>query len=1012
MADYSLTVNVEAIDKASKIFSSISKNAESFKKEMEGVGASGKTGMEALGNSMQDVGSKMASTGKVMTATVTAPVVALGTAAVKTASDFDTQMSKVKAISGATGKEMDDLRKKAREMGAKTKFSAKEAGQGFEYMAMAGWKTADMLDGIEGIMNLAAASGEDLGTTSDIVTDALTAFGLEAKDSAHFADVLAAASSNSNTNVSMMGETFKYAAPIAGALGYSVEDTALAIGLMANSGIKASQAGTSLRTIMSKLTGDLKICGRSLGTVEIATSNADGTMRDFSDILEDCRVAFAGLTEEEKVSAAESIVGKNAMSGFLALMNAGQEDISKLTGALGSCNGVAKDMADTMNDNLEGQLTILKSQLAELAISFGEILIPVVRDAVGVLQNVVDWFNSIPAPLKEIITKVAAVAAVAGPLILIGGKIIGGIGKIISLGSQVGGIIGGVGSAAGAAAPAVSAAGGAMGVLSANAIGFVALGAGILLAATGIALLAQAAIALGEAGPPAAFAMVGLVAALAALMGLAALLGPALTAGAVGMVAFGVAIALVGVGVLAASAGLSMLAAQLPTIVEYGGSAAAAILELSGALLVFAAGSLAGGAGALVLGAGLMVAGTGALFAGAGALVLGAGLVVAAAGLVLCAGGSALLGVALTLCGAALVLIAGNAGVAAGGLMAMAGALLACAVPAGALAAAIGLADLALLAFDLEVGLGAIAVLAMDVALLGMLASMNGIADAAVTASTSMKDIQSSLDIVKAGLDGLGDAFMGAINAIIGVFASETPTAAASATEFATAITQGVETGLKPVVTVVTAAFTAVCMAVQSSMAKARTVLALQCTMMQVALAASMVTMEITVQTGTASIQMKWANALQQMLATTGQLMSKVKTSIQTALLEIQQQFANTKLAFNQHIALPHFSMSGSFNAETGQTPSVNVSWFRKAYDQAYMFNTPTVFGANGFGDGAGTEVVVGDEHLIDLIREAMSGGTAQATGDTIIPVYIGQERIDEIVIRANQRQALLSGGR
>lgn len=181
----------------------------------------------------------------------TAAVTALGVAAVKTASDFDSSMSQVAAVSGATGEDFDKLRAKAREMGAKTKFSASEAADAMNYMAIAGWKTSDMLDGIEGIMNLAAASGEDLATTSDIVTDALTAFGLTAKDSGHFADILAAASSNANTNVSMMGETFKYCAPIAGALGFSAEDTAEAIGLMANAGIKSSQAGTSLRTIMN-----------------------------------------------------------------------------------------------------------------------------------------------------------------------------------------------------------------------------------------------------------------------------------------------------------------------------------------------------------------------------------------------------------------------------------------------------------------------------------------------------------------------------------------------------------------------------------------------------------------------------------------------------------------------------------------------------------------------------------------------------------------------------------------
>ena len=249
--------------------------------------------IEEVGGKFEEVGGKITSVGSTLTKTVTAPIVGLGTAAVKTAADFDEGMSKVSAISGATGDDLDALRTKAREMGAKTKFSATEAASAFEYMAMAGWKTGDMVSGIDGIMSLAAASGEDLATTSDIVTDALTAFGLKAEDSGHFADILAAASSNANTNVSMMGETFKYCAPIAGALGFSAEDTAEAIGLMANSGIKGSQAGTALRTIMNNLTGEVKLSGKALGDVIIQTTNADGSMRDLSDILSDCRGAFA-----------------------------------------------------------------------------------------------------------------------------------------------------------------------------------------------------------------------------------------------------------------------------------------------------------------------------------------------------------------------------------------------------------------------------------------------------------------------------------------------------------------------------------------------------------------------------------------------------------------------------------------------------------------------------------------------------------------------------------------------
>lgn len=337
-------------------------------------------------------------------------------------------MSQVAAVSGATGKDFDALRNKAREMGAKTKFSATEAAEAMNYMAMAGWKTEDMLSGIEGIMNLAAASGEDLATTSDIVTDALTAFGLSAKDSGHFADILAAASSNANTNVSMMGETFKYCAPIAGALGFSAEDTAEAIGLMANAGIKSSQAGTALRTIMNNLAGDVKISGKAIGDVTIATTNADGSMRDLSDILADCRSAFGNLTESEKAQAAESLVGKNAMSGFLALMNAGEGDIDKLSSAIDNCDGSAEKMAMTMQDNLAGQITILKSQLQELAISFGDILMLTIRSIVSKLQGFVDKLNGMDEGTKRTIVTIALLVASIGPLLIIIGTAISKIG--------------------------------------------------------------------------------------------------------------------------------------------------------------------------------------------------------------------------------------------------------------------------------------------------------------------------------------------------------------------------------------------------------------------------------------------------------------------------------------------------------------------------------------------------------------------------------------------------------
>ena len=419
----------------------LEQQAEQSATALQKIGATGEK-LQAVGDKASGVGQKLLP--------VTGVVTGLGTAAVKTAADFDSAMSRVAAVSGATGSDFDKLRDKAREMGAKTKFSATEAADAMNYMAMAGWKTEDMLSGIEGIMYLAVASGEDLATTSDIVTDALTAFGLTAGDSGHFADVLAAASSNANTNVSMLGETFKYCAPVAGALGFSVEDTAEAIGLMGNAGIKASQAGTSMRSIMTNLTGDVKLSGAAIGDVTIATTNADGSMRSLSAILADCRVAFGGMTEAEKANNAETLVGKNAMSGFLALMNAAPEDIAKVSGAVNNCKDAAKNMADTMQDNLEGQLTILKSQLQELAISFGDLLMPAVRSIVFGLQGMVDVLNAMPDGVKQVIMIIALLAAALGPVLIIIGKVISAVGTIMTIVPKLAGVINTVKTAFGA----------------------------------------------------------------------------------------------------------------------------------------------------------------------------------------------------------------------------------------------------------------------------------------------------------------------------------------------------------------------------------------------------------------------------------------------------------------------------------------------------------------------------------------------------------------------------------
>ncbi len=331
---------------------------------------------------------------------------------------FEAQMSTVQAISGASGGELEALGAKAREMGASTAFTAQEAGQAMEYMAMAGWKTQEMLNGLEGVMSLAAASGENLGAVSDIVTDALTAFGLAASDTARFADVLAAASANSNTNVSMMGATFQYAAPVAGALGYSIEDTALAIGLMANAGIKGEKAGTALRGTLTNLSKPSDEVAKYMQELGVSLTDSAGQMLPLSELVDDLREKFAGLTEAEKAQYAAGLAGKEAMSGLLAIVNAGETDYQKLSVAIESCAGAAGKMAEVKLDNFEGQMTLLRSAADGLKLAVGEQLTPALGNLAEAGTDAFGWAAEFVEAHPEVVGAVTALTIGLGTLVV------------------------------------------------------------------------------------------------------------------------------------------------------------------------------------------------------------------------------------------------------------------------------------------------------------------------------------------------------------------------------------------------------------------------------------------------------------------------------------------------------------------------------------------------------------------------------------------------------------------
>lgn len=352
-----------------------------------------KTGVGTVGtvtSKATDVIGKFTSTVATSVATVSAGIGAIGTAATRVGMDFEAAMSKVSSISGATGNDLQSLTDKAKEMGATTKFSATESAEAFQYMAMAGWDTKSMLDGIDGIMNLSAADGLDLATTSDIVTDALTAFGLSAKDSTHFADVLATASSSANTNVSMLGESFKYVAPLAGSMNYSIEDVSLALGLMANASVKGSMAGTSLKTALSNLASPTKSMASEMSKLGISMTDSNGNALGLRDIIIQLREKFGKLSETEKAATASTLFGKEAMSGMLAIINASDADFNKLTDNISNADGAAKQMADTLNDNLKGDITIMKSALEGFGITIYETLDTDLRSAVQLGTKYID----------------------------------------------------------------------------------------------------------------------------------------------------------------------------------------------------------------------------------------------------------------------------------------------------------------------------------------------------------------------------------------------------------------------------------------------------------------------------------------------------------------------------------------------------------------------------------------------------------------------------------------------
>lgn len=385
-----------------------------------------------IGGHLQSAGKNLETVGSTLTKTVTAPIIGLGGLVIKTSSTFESAMSRVQAVSGASGGELQKLNKKAQELGATTAWSASEVADGMTEMAKAGWSASDIIDGMAGVLNSASASGEDLAQVSTIVADAITGFGLKAKDASRVADLLTQSANAGTIDITDLGESFKYISPIAKTMGFSIEDVTTAISAMSMSGIKGSQAGTALRTMLARMvkpTDDVKSAMDELG---IKLTNSDGSFKSLNTIVSEMRGSFSGMTDEQKTYYATVLAGQEGMSGLLSLLNLSQGEYDKLADSMNNCKGVAEDTAKTMLDNFGGQLTILKSSLEGVAIQFGEVLLPYFKNFVDWVQKVVMRLQSMTKEQKEQIVKWAMFVGAVGPTLVVFGKLTSTIGKLMS----------------------------------------------------------------------------------------------------------------------------------------------------------------------------------------------------------------------------------------------------------------------------------------------------------------------------------------------------------------------------------------------------------------------------------------------------------------------------------------------------------------------------------------------------------------------------------------------------
>lgn len=605
------------------------------------LGKSVSEAMASVGSmekSLKNVGANLTKIGTGMTAAVTMPIIALGTKAVQSYADVDKTMQLTNATMGNSADQAALLNQAMKDAAANSTFGMSDAATATLNFARAGLSAEQAAASLAPAMNLAAGEGGDLDTVSSGLVATINGFGDSFDNAERYADVFASACNNSALDVNSLSEAMSVAAPIFSAAGYAVDDAALFMGTMANAGIDASTAANSLKTGMARLASPAKQGAEAMEKYGISITNADGTMKDTLTLQKELHDSFSTMSESEQIAAASAIFGKNQMSSWLALINTAPEDVAALSGAL-SEEGTTAQMSEAMMSGFGGSLEKIKSSIDVAVYSLGEALAPTISEVADFVQRAVDAFNSLSDEQKDLVVKIGLVAAAAGPLLLIGGKIISGVGTIAgACGKAVGGIgnlagkLSGATQAASQAAPAMSSAGASFSTMAGQALLLLAAGAAVMMIAGAMWILVQAATQLAAAGPAAVAVFVLLAAVAVGVTAAIVAIGSAATVSAVGLLAMGAAVLMVGAGIAIAAAGAALFCTQLPTIATYGPAAAVGIIMLSGAIMAFS-GAIMLMTGSLALGTVTLLAfGVGALTASAGAIAFGASMTLAAAG--------------------------------------------------------------------------------------------------------------------------------------------------------------------------------------------------------------------------------------------------------------------------------------------------------------------------------------------------------------------------------------------